>query len=157
MRSARRRFFFLFHCNTIFVSRISSAVVLCFSSFWFFRRWRGVGCTGTVGRFRVLDHCDLRVLELYTGLTLEQRTAFGETGRLVGLLRQFALGVRFRVRSAVLDQFQKPVGALALHARGTAAERRQFPRVSRLDGRAFGRRETQSREIWKTYRPTNGI
>lgn len=116
------------------------------------RRGRGAAAGGrgrgtALGRLGVLDHGDLGVLELYAGLALEHRAALGERGRLVGLLGQLALGVGLGVRSAVLDQLQQSVGAFALHAGGTAAERRQFPRVSRLHGGAFGRREAQSREV----------
>lgn len=120
-------------------------------SFGFFRCWRGSGAgrRGSFGsrRFGVLDDRDLGVFELDAGLAFEHGATFRERGRLVGLLGQLALGVGLGVRAAVLDQLQESVGALALHARGTSAERRQLPRVSGLHGGAFGRRETQPWEI----------
>lgn len=110
------------------------------------RRRRRRGCTAG-GLFGVLDDRDLGILELHAGLAVEHRTAFGEASRLVGLLGQLALGVGLRVRAAVLDQLQQTGAAVALHARGPAAERRQLPRVSGLHGGAFGRRKAQAREI----------
>lgn len=119
-------------------------------SFGFFRCRRG-GAAGRLGSWLgVLDDRDLRVLKLYAGLAVEHGTTFRERGGLVGLLGQLALGVGLGVRAAVLDQLQKTVGALALHARGTSAERRQLPCVSGFNGGAFGRRETQSGEICGT-------
>lgn len=138
-------------CVCVCVSRrLCECVYVCVMSDLVFRlirrrrRRRGGTAGGLLG---VLDDRDLGILELHAGLAVEHRTAFGEASRLVGLLGQLALRVGLRVRAAVLDQFQQAGAAVALHARGPAAERRQLPRVSGLHGGAFGRRKAQAREI----------
>lgn len=91
---------------------------------------------------------DVRVLELGTLLALEDRTAFGEARGLVGLVGELALGVGLGQRAAVLHQLEQTAGVVVGgHAGGTAAERRQLPRLRRLDGRALGRREAHAGEV----------
>lgn len=98
---------------------------------------------------------DVRVLELGAFLALEDRTAIGEARGLVGRVGELALGVGLGQRAAVLHQLEQTAGVVVGgHAGGTAAERRQLPRLRRLDGRALGRREAHAGEVCNvTNRP----
>lgn len=95
---------------------------------------------------------NFRVFEFRSGLAIVDRAAVREGGVGLRLVRELAFRVRFWWRTAVFDRFgqeESTVGAggLGFRASGAAAEGRQVPSFTGLDGRACGCREASAREI----------
>lgn len=91
---------------------------------------------------------DIRVFELGAVLALEDRTAVREARGLVGFVGELALRIGLRQRAAVFYQLEQTARiVIGGHACGTAAERRQLPRLRWLDGRTLGRRKAHAGEI----------
>lgn len=119
---------------------------------WWFWRYNGWNSWGTCGSWCTFswwcNSWDFRVLQDSTILTVEFRAAVWETGVLVGFLWEFALGVWFWKRSAVFNQFEKSARVVfRWDTGGPSAEWVQFPALAWLNGSAFCRCETESREI----------